>query len=224
MHARLSNLFSAFYFCNMKPIIMLIFGWGCKGWSKCIPTDLFKCVVKFVNNPPNHLPQFFSSLHFVRFLGFNSNLFLYHLLATCTTLPPWQHQVISLGDPFFFPNGFDHFFCFPSTASSSFDASSPFAMEVDLQCFESYLTSGFNPWSVLNEHTYLMIVLVINFWSCSLLIFAWLLIKKWEVDFSSTNMCSSFLVSWANLKLGYTDKLNMFTWVWIKGVLLQPLY
>jgi hypothetical protein len=37
-------------------------------------------------------------------------------------------------------------------------------------------------------------------------------------------MCSSFLVSWANLKLGYTDKLSMFTWVWIKGVLLQPLY
>ncbi len=102
MHARLSNLFSAFYFCNMKPIIMLIFGWGCKGRSKCIPTDLFKCVVKFVNNPPNHLPQFFSSLPFVRFLGFNSNLFLYHLLATCTTLLPWQHQVISLGDPFFF--------------------------------------------------------------------------------------------------------------------------
>ncbi len=85
MHVRLSNLFSAFYFYNMKPIRMLIFGWGHRGWNRCISTDLFNYAMRFVNHPPNHLSQSFSSLHFVRFLGFSSNLLPYHLLAIGTT-------------------------------------------------------------------------------------------------------------------------------------------
>jgi hypothetical protein len=36
-------------------------------------------------------------------------------------------------------------------------------MEVDRQCFASYLVGGSNPWSVLNEHTWLMIISTTNF-------------------------------------------------------------
>lgn len=146
---------------------------------------MFNCVVKFVNHPPNHLPQFFSSFHFIRLLSFNSYLLPYHLLAIGST--SFLHScviifwVILL--PFLF-DGFDLFFCFPSIASSSFNVSSTFAIEVDLWCFASYLANNCYPWSVLNEHTCLMIISTTNFWSCSLSIFVWLLIDKWEVDFS----------------------------------------
>ncbi len=81
--------------------------------------------------------------------------------------------------PFFFSlDGFNYFFYFPSTVSSSFDALGPFAMEVDVWCFASYLVGGYNPWSVLNEHIWLMIILVIIFFILLFIDFYLILIGK----------------------------------------------
>jgi hypothetical protein len=115
--------------------------------------------------------------------------------------------ITSLGDPTFFC-GFDYFLCFPSTTSSSFNATRTSAMEVNLWCFASYLACGYNPWSVLSEHICLMTVSSTKKLSYSSSNFSWLLINKCKVDYSSTNMCFSFLVSWVELKLGFISNLT----------------
>jgi hypothetical protein len=75
-------------------------------------------VVKFVNHPPNHLPQFFSSLHFVELLSFSSYLLPCHLLAIGSTslLDNCINYLWVILPPFIF-DGFDRFLCFPSIAS-----------------------------------------------------------------------------------------------------------
>ncbi len=153
IHARLSILFNTLCLkklYNMKPITMLIFGWGCRGWNICLPIVMFKHAMKFVDHPPSHLLWYFSNLHFVRLLGFSSIMLPCHSLATSCT------SFFDLWVILFFFYGFDKFLWFPSTTSFSFDATRTFAMEVNLWCFASYLVGGCNPWNVLNEHICLM--------------------------------------------------------------------
>jgi hypothetical protein len=138
-------------------------------------------------------------------MGFSSILLPCHLLATGNTSFFDNYMYYLWVILPFFLWWFWFFFCFPSTTSFSFNALGTFVVEVDLRCFASYFVSGYNPWSALSEHTSLMIISITNFWSYSLSISTWLLIGKWEVDFSLVNIYFSLLVSWANLKLGYTS-------------------
>jgi hypothetical protein len=93
------SFLSDFCFYNMKPIEMLIFGWECKGWNRCKPIVLFNCVMKFVDHPSSHLPQSFSSLHFVRFLNFSFNLLLPRstTINVRTSFCPFNVMSLSLG-------------------------------------------------------------------------------------------------------------------------------
>lgn len=90
------------------------------------------------------------------------------IICWLLALPPSLTTISIISFLFY---GFDCFLCYPSTANSSFDTSSTVAMEAELWCFASYLIGGSNPWNVLNEQTYLMIISTTNFWSCSLSIF-----------------------------------------------------
>jgi hypothetical protein len=76
----------------------------------------------------------------------------------------------------------------------------PLMLQVHLQWKWTYYVLYHILQVVLSEHTCLMTILVT---SCSLLIFVWFLMNKWEFDFSLVSMCFSFLVSWVDLKLGY---------------------
>ncbi len=118
--------------------------------------------------PPTQSPSWiFFKLALCKVYGFQFQFVALSFIGYWHYLPPWQQHIITLGDPSFsfFFDGFNYFFCFPSRASSSFDTLGPFAMEVNLWCFASYIVSGFEWTHLPNDYINykFLILLFINF-------------------------------------------------------------